>query len=203
MSKGVITKENILKKSAELFNVYGYHGCTLSDIMSATNLKKGGIYNHFKNKDEIALGAFDHSFQKVIRRFRERLDQDTSSLDKLNSIIEVFGSFAEDPVVKGGCPVFNTAVDSTNTHPLLTKKARESINTLKTYIEIKVKEGIAAGEFIENVNSNEVSTLIITTLEGAIIMSRVNGNTECVDIAMKHLKQHIALFSIKKESKEI
>jgi TetR/AcrR family transcriptional repressor of nem operon len=30
----------------------------MADLMAATGLKKGGIYNHFRNKDDIALAAF-------------------------------------------------------------------------------------------------------------------------------------------------
>ena len=42
MNKGINTKEKIVEKSAELFSKYGYNGCSLSDIMNETNLKKGG-----------------------------------------------------------------------------------------------------------------------------------------------------------------
>ncbi|MEO1055058.1 MAG: TetR/AcrR family transcriptional regulator [Bacteroidota bacterium] len=189
--KGELTKEKIIERSAELFNIYGYHGCSLSDIMKATKLKKGGIYNHFKNKDEIALEAFDYSYQAVIKRFRSRLDHDKTVTEKLNSIIEVFASFAPEPVVKGGCPIFNTAVDSSNSHPALREKAKQGINNLRKYIEIKIEEGKANGEVRQDVVANELSTLLIITLEGAIIMSRVNGNNIHADIAVKHLKGYL------------
>ena len=49
MNKGEETRSLIIEKSAELFNTLGYNGCSLNEIMEATQLKKGGIYNHFKN----------------------------------------------------------------------------------------------------------------------------------------------------------
>ena len=205
MSKGISTKELIIEKSSELFNIYGYHGCSLSEIMQATSLKKGGIYNHFRNKDEIALEAFTHNFNKVIERFRRQLDKASNAEEKLYATIEVFASFAYDPIVRGGgCPIFNTAVDATNTHPQLKQKAREGINTLKRYIEIKVEEGIAQGEFNKHVDSHQVSSLIICTLEGAIIMSRVNPDDRCISIAKDHLKNYIKeqLLSQEKRKKD-
>ena len=190
MSRGLDTREKIISKSAELFNVHGYHGCSLSDIMEATNLKKGGIYNHFKNKDEIALAAFDYSFKKVLRQFRKRLDHDKTPTEKLNSIIEVYAKLASIPGMEGGCPIFNTAVDAANSHPLLKQKANEAINSLKKYIEIKVQEGIASGEFRKDADQNDIATLMIITLEGAIIMSRVNDKS-CIDVAVKSLKRYL------------
>ena len=190
--KEISTREKIIQQSAELFNIYGYHGCSLSHIMDATNLKKGGIYNHFKNKDEIAVEAFNYNYNRMLKRFRDRLDQDKTCLDKLYSVIDVYVSLIDDPLVKGGgCPIFNTAMDSTNTHPELKKKAQEGIKSLKKYIEIKVEEGIKAGEFRSNIDIKEVSTLFIATLEGAIVMSRIDDNRECVEFAAGYLKRYI------------
>jgi hypothetical protein len=103
----------------------------------------------------------------------------------------VFASFYKDPVTEGGCPIFNTAVDSNGTHPELTEKAREAINTLKRYIEIKIDEGKESGEFKPETKSEELSSLIILTTEGALIMSRVNNDPAPVTAAIKYLKNTI------------
>ncbi|MEM1406003.1 MAG: TetR/AcrR family transcriptional regulator [Bacteroidota bacterium] len=192
MRRGTDTKERIITKSAELFNSYGYHGCSLSDIMTATNLQKGGIYNHFKNKDQIAQEAFDYSYNRVIKRFRKLLGEAKSPLEKLYTVIDAFASFADDPVVKGGgCPIFNTAMDSTNTHPELKRKARLGIESLITYVEIKLNEGIAEGVFRPDVDVKFFASLLIMTLEGAIVMSCVQDNNYGVQTASRFLKDHI------------
>lgn len=184
------TKENIIEKSAALFNTKGYNGCSLNDIMEATGLKKGGIYNHFANKDEIAFESFDYSFELVKTRFKEALSHCDTSYQKLMAIIDVFASFYDNPVTQGGCPIFNTAVDSTGIHPSLTEKARTAINHLKRYIEIKIDEGIESGEF-KNANSEDISTLILISLEGALIMARVNNDYGPMTTTVKHLTQMI------------
>ena len=188
---GKETQAKIIKASARLFNMRGYHGCSLQDIMDATKLKKGGIYNYFHNKDEIAFAAFDYSFNLILTRFREALDKARTSRQKLYAILEVFASFYKAPVTDGGCPIFNTAVDSTDTHPDLTQRAREAINTLKRYIEIKIDEGKESGEFKLATKSEELSSLIILTMAGALIMSRVNNDPAPVTTAIKYLKNVI------------
>ncbi len=185
------TKEYIIQQSAALFNTKGYNGCSLQDIMKATGLKKGGIYNYFKNKDEIAFESFDYSFNLIKQRFKEGLSNCKSSFDKIIAIIAVFESFHTNPVTLGGCPIFNTAVDSTGIHPSLTEKARTAINHLKRYIEIKIDEGIESGEFSTYIKSEELSTLILTSMEGALIMARVNNDHGPVDTVVKHLKKQM------------
>src|SRR6266567_4555201 len=51
----------ILAQAAQLFSRQGYFGSSLSDIMHETGLEKGGIYNHFNSKEQLALEAFDYA----------------------------------------------------------------------------------------------------------------------------------------------
>jgi len=195
MNKGLETRELIIERSAELFNTLGYNGCSLNEIMDATHLKKGGIYNHFKNKDEIALAAFEYSYTKVLKRFKTYLSKESTSYNKLLSIIEVFYSFGANPVVNGGCPIFNTAIDATDLHPLLKKRAQEAINTLLKYVEIKIEEGKIEGEFRSSARASDISLLLVSTMEGALMVSRVNDNTKALrtaaDLMKSYLKQNL------------
>jgi AcrR family transcriptional regulator len=191
MKKGNTTHQLIIERSAELFNTRGYSASSLSDIMEATGLKKGGIYNHFKNKDEIAYAAFDYSYDLVLKRFKDKLAENKTSLEKIYSIIEVFISFGKKPVVKGGCPIFNTAMDATDVHPNLKKKAQEAINTLLKYVEIKIEEGKIEGEFKSSVNAPDFALLLVSTLEGALMISRVNGNSRHIESAGELISNYV------------
>jgi len=185
------TKQLIIQKSAALFNTKGYNACSLNDIMKATGLQKGGIYNHFKNKDEIAIESFDYSFELIKNRFQNALANCSTGHEKIMAIIDVFASFYTEPVTLGGCPIFNTAVDSSGIHPSLTEKARSAINHLKRYIELKIDDSINSGEFKPGIKSEELSTLIIISMEGALIMARVNNDSGPVHTVVKYLTQMI------------
>lgn len=191
MKKGELTYDLIVERSAELFNLYGYHRTALSDIMTATGLKKGGIYNHFSNKDEIAKAAFDRAYEKVIRRFRMRLNECKNASGKLFAIVEVFKSFYTEPVYKGGCPIYNTAIETTDAYPELKSKAIEAVNMLHSYIEIKIREGIESGEFQQDVVAADIATFVMTSLEGSMILSRVNGDPAYVERSCRLVTEYL------------
>ncbi|GIU89776.1 MAG: hypothetical protein KatS3mg010_0875 [Acidimicrobiia bacterium] len=46
-----------------MFNRRGYVGASMRDLVDATGLEKGGIYNHFGSKEQLALEAYDHAMQ--------------------------------------------------------------------------------------------------------------------------------------------
>ncbi len=83
MKKGDRTRENIIMKSAAIFNQKGYAGTSLNDIIADTGIKKGGIYRHFASKDDIALEAYNYAASLVNRRFSEAADQEQSASGRL------------------------------------------------------------------------------------------------------------------------
>jgi TetR/AcrR family transcriptional repressor of nem operon len=62
MTKGEQTRRRIVEAAAPIFNIRGYEGASLSELMAATGLKKGGIYRHFSSKEELAAEAFDYTW---------------------------------------------------------------------------------------------------------------------------------------------
>ena len=181
----------IIEKAADLFNRQGFDGCSLSDIMAATSLQKGGIYNHFKNKDEIALSAFDYTFNQLILRYRSKLESSDSSSKKLKKMFDMFRNYFDHPDLRGGCPIANTAVYSADTHPALRKRVIAAIDQMEEYIAIKLEEGKYTGEFDRNMNSKEISKMILSTLEGAIVLSRVKKDKSHLTKVVNQLENFV------------
>src|SRR5690242_17531210 len=110
ITKGEQTREMILQKAAQVFNRRGYFAVSMSDIMEATGMEKGGIYNHFTSKDDLALQAFDYAVDLVRQSYAAAVKGHYNAIDRLVAIIGIFrGITAGDPL-PGGCPVFKTAL---------------------------------------------------------------------------------------------
>jgi TetR/AcrR family transcriptional repressor of nem operon len=191
MSKGEETKVKILQQAAELFNQQGYAGSSISDIMRVTGLQKGGIYNHFKSKDDLALQAFDYAIACVSQRTRSVLRIKRHAVERLQAIIGVFSSYLDNPPIRGGCPLLNTAVESDDAHPALRERAQQGMNSWRQLICLIIDKGIERGEIRSDVNPDEVATIMIATLEGAMMMSKLYGDSIHMLRAINHLNQYI------------
>ncbi|MGF1489152.1 MAG: TetR/AcrR family transcriptional regulator [Prochloraceae cyanobacterium] len=185
------TKAKIIQISAELFNTKGYSGTSISDIMEATGLKKGGIYNHFKSKEELALAAFDYAFQQISIRTLKVWKKHSNAKDRLLAIVANFSSYIDNPPIFGGCPILNTAIESDDTHPALQKKALEAMNSWRSLICRIIEKGIAKEEINPSTNADEVASVIICTVEGSIMMSKLYRDSIHLDRAIQHLSQYI------------
>lgn len=189
--KGEQTKEFILARTAPVFNRMGYFGARLDDIVRATGLEKGGIYNHFASKDELALAAFDYSIGLVEKRFERALDGKRHAIDRLLAIVSVFHDTIEDPPVSGGCPLLNTAIEADDAHPELRDRARKAMDAWYGLTRRVVMKGIERGEIRPEADPDSVATMMIASLEGAIMMSKLYDDPMHIRRSVEHLKWYI------------
>ena len=66
--KGEVTRLAIEDAAIELFMEHGYHATSMRQIAEQAGLALGGIYNHFKSKDEIfeAIVVDKHPYKKIL-----------------------------------------------------------------------------------------------------------------------------------------
>ncbi|BAZ69613.1 MAG: TetR/AcrR family transcriptional regulator [Pelatocladus maniniholoensis HA4357-MV3] len=191
MSKGEETKAKILQQAAELFNQQGYAGSSISDIMRVTGLQKGGIYNHFSSKDELALQAFDYAIAQIKKLYRDAWRSKHHAIERLQAIMGVFHRYINHSPIKGGCPLLNTAIESDDTHPALRKRAQQAMDSWRELICLIIEKGIERGEVRPTVNADEFATIMIAMLEGAVMMSKLYGDEIHLDRAIKHLNDYM------------
>ena len=191
MKKGERTRRRIVERSAQVVNTKGYAGASMSDLVLVTGLEKGGIYNHFGSKEQLALEAFDYAAGIMRERFREALEAESGALDRLCAVVDVLGALAEDPPVPGGCPVLNTAVEADGANPALKERAAEAMGGWLRLVGREVKEGVKRGELSPQADPRAVASVVVATLEGAVMLSRLHDDPAHMERAVRHLKDHL------------
>ncbi len=188
-SKGQKTRERIVAEAANLFNQRGFEGSSMSDVMAATGLEKGGIYRHFSSKEELAAEAFDYAWKSAFETRIHDLEQVPNSIEKLKRFIVNF--INGRPAVPGGCPVLNTAVEADDGNLLLRDRVRAAWREWRDYLAEIVAAGLKRKEIQPEVDAKQVATLIISSLEGALMIARLERNKEALLTARSHLERYL------------
>ena len=176
MHKGEATRQRIIAQAAPIFNQRGFTGCSMQDLMDATGLEKGGIYRHFSNKEELAAEAFSFALAQSIKLRTPSAEEGSSAIARLRAIIETFVS--EPSAVAGGCPLMNTAIDADDGNPTLRQLALLGIRSWRKRLCLIVEHGLSTGEIHHGVESRMVGNVIIATLEGALMISRLERSKD-------------------------
>jgi TetR/AcrR family transcriptional regulator, transcriptional repressor for nem operon len=188
--KGEQTRREIIRKAAPIFNHKGYEGAALSDLMRATGLEKGGIYRHFESKQKLAGEAFDYAWGIALDTRFEGTQDIPNAVDRLKQVVRNFRD-RRAGLVPGGCPLLNTAIDSDDGNPQLRVKARRALSSWLDRLRSIAEEGRRRGDVRSDVDSAKLATLIASTLEGSLMVSRLQRNDEPLDLACRHLEEYL------------
>lgn len=190
MNKGERTKREIVRTAAPLFNQKGFEGTSLSDLMSATGLQKGGIYRHFASKEELAAEAFDYAWEKAVAGRLDGVSDVPDSVDRLKKMI---GNFVDKRagLVAGGCPLLNAAIEADDGNPVLRERVKGAFRSWSNRISSVVSQGIKNREIVANTNAQALSKLIIGTLEGALMISRIEREEGALHSARAFLFEYL------------
>ena len=200
MRKGEQTRQEIIRKAAPIFNQRGYEGAGLSDLMKATGLEKGGIHRHFESKQQLATEAFDYASNLALDARFEGTEEITNTVDRLKQIVRNFRD-RRVGLVPGGCPLLNTAIDSDDGNPQLREKARRALKSWLDRLRWIIDEGKRNGEIRRSVDSFELPILIVSTLEGSLMVSRLYQQEGPRDLVCSHLEEYLETEVRAKESK--
>ena len=191
MSKAQQTKARIVRQAAELFNQKGYAGSSIADVMQATGLKKGGIYNHFKSKDELTLAAFDYAVSVISQQIWQGVKTERNAIERLQALVSAYLIYINEPPIAGGCPILNTAIEADDLDSPLRDRAMAAVNSWRGLIVRIVQKGIDKKEVRSTIEPDTVATIIICTIEGAIMMSQLEKNPVHLQRAIAHLQGYI------------
>lgn len=191
MGKGEQTREHIIEQAAGLFNRKGYAGASMSDVMEATGLQKGGIYRHFGSKEELAVEAFDFAVRRMGQRFADAVQGRSGAVERLGAIVRVYAAVPLDPPVPGGCPVLNAAVENDHGNPVLRERVRAAMDGIRDLVRRVAAQGIERGELRPDLDPDELATVLVATLEGAIMLTQLYDDAGHVRRAAEHLERHL------------
>ncbi len=189
MTKGEQTRRKIVAAAAPIFNQRGYEGSSLNDLMEATGLKKGGIYRHFSSKEELAAEAFDYTWEAAWNARLLHVDEKANGIEKLMQLIANFVDYRFP--VAGGCPILNTAIDADDGNPVLRARVAKALRSWLARLQTIVKQAKERGEIRAGVDPKTVATLIVASLEGALMMSRLERNDDPLRRVQEHLNRYL------------
>lgn len=191
MAKGEDTRLMIIEKSSKLFNQKGFAGTSMSDIMKSTQLKKGGIYNHFSSKEEIRLASFYYNFDLMKKAVNEIIKAKNSSEEKLLAMFDFYRDYALNPVIEGGCPIINSIIDSTQHDIHLREAVDNAIEQLLNSLIRIIKNGKRFNEFSDEVDEEKSAITIYSLIQGGILLSRGKNDKAYMNAVCDQLNDYI------------
>jgi len=191
LTKSEKTTKFIIETVAPIFNQKGYAATSMIDITKATGLTKGAIYGNFKNKEEIAIAAFNKNVNDLLKRIAAHQEQSKSPLQKLYLITDFYRNYYRYSQELGGCPILNIGVDANNQDTSLLEQVRYVINKTQNNITKMVVWGKDIGEIKQDVNASHFAKQLYSHIQGAIFMTYTMDDNSYLISAMDEMDKII------------
>ncbi|QTE39797.1 TetR/AcrR family transcriptional regulator [Mucilaginibacter gossypii] len=195
LTKAERTKQFILETAAPIFNQKGISGANIDDVLAATKLTKGCLYGHFEGKEDLALQVVDH----MLNTNGEKMLQTISKGKTAKAKVFAFLDFYKDPLntyLKGGCPVFNIAVESDDNFPAVKEKIAGVIRHGQEIFVSILNQGIADGEFSDKLDPAVYAFKAVAAVEGAVVMCRAMNTAKPMAGLLRDLKAELESYAI-------
>ena len=191
------TTAYIIETVAPIFNKHGYIGTSMSDLTEATGLTKGAIYGNFENKEALALSAFEHNRNMLLKAIDDKLSTGTEALARLYSLLNFYKQYDVFTLPMGGCPLLNVGVDAQGNNKLLAAAVKETIKEIEGKIALILENGAKQNEIKLPVPPLQFAKQLFTMVQGAVAMSTMTQDRKYLVNTITYLE-----FLVKQELKK-
>ena len=178
MSRPDRSRAALIDTAATLFRRQGYAATGLNQILGEARVKPGSLYHHFpQGKQQLAVAVVDTAGAAIERLLRRFLATDRSVADLVDRWIDVLAAGLTGDQ-RDGCPIEPIATESVNASPPVRAASARAFKGWCVAIEERLRS-----EGWSTEDANDVSVAVISLIEGALILSRIAGDTTALSAA--------------------
>jgi TetR/AcrR family transcriptional repressor of nem operon len=170
----VSNKDRILNDGLKVMLERGYVGASVRDIVEAAGVPQGSFTNHFVSKEAFSLEILERYFANSRIMIAETLRNDAvAPLKRLRAYVDASIAAVKSHEVKNGCLVGNFAAEASDHSELIRRRISDIYAELREATAYCLKAAVKAGELPKNFKINDVADFIVTGLQGAWLVSKV------------------------------
>jgi len=192
VTKGLETKQKIINKSLQLFSVKGYYNTSINDILEATGLTKGGLYGHFKSKEEIWYAVYDQAvtiWKDIVFKDIRKIDDPLKKIEKVldNDLQNYLGA----DVFEGGCFFLNMLVELSGQSNTMGNCILKGIIGFSEVITMWMKEAHEKNMLKPGLKLNEIAKFIVVSINGCAALYPSTRDPEIWKLTLKQINYYI------------
>ena len=166
-TKGDMTRQNIIKKSMQLFSVKGYYNTSIDSIVKATGLTKGGLYGHFRNKEDIWYAVYDECAKIWKRIVFAGVREISDPLQRIEKVIEnALQNYLGEWVFEGGCFLVNALADLSGQSSTMSNHVLQGFRSFSQLLRSWLEEAEQQGRLKGGLNLDEIATFLVIAING-------------------------------------
>jgi TetR/AcrR family transcriptional repressor of nem operon len=170
----ISNKDKILANGLKVVLERGYVGASVRDIVEAAGVPQGSFTNHFASKEAFSLEILDLYFANNRGVIAATLRNEAlSPLKRLRAYIDASIGAIRNHGLKNGCLVGNFAAEASDHSEIIRKRVSAIYAEVRQAVTECLKAAVQHGELPKSFKTGEMATFVVTGLQGAWLVSKV------------------------------
>ncbi|MGH8967802.1 MAG: TetR/AcrR family transcriptional regulator [Actinomycetes bacterium] len=177
------TRARLVATTAALLQRQGYEATSIKRIVTDAGATFGSLYHFFpEGKEQLAAEALRYGAEDFADLLRRGLSASDDPGEAVSRCALLLADTLRESEWTDGCPVAATALEIIGRSPLIQQASDQALMQWRELIAAKLRaSGIEAGA------AHGLACTVLSTLEGAELLSRVSGDDEPLRLAATHL----------------
>ncbi|MGG3283575.1 TetR/AcrR family transcriptional regulator [Paenibacillus solani] len=168
-------KTMILNHAKLLFIEKGYDRATMDDLCVSTQMSKGNLYHHFKNKEVLFLQLLAQHAEQMSQKWLRSAEQSTSPSEQLLEMADLFGRDCESPLIQALEEYAKTLSSESEALATLREITEVAYRAIRQVLQKGIEQGAFINEDIESLSFGVMSTLAGAT-QLCLTMPKLSGD---------------------------
>ena len=169
--RGGETRRRILEVAAEAFADRGYAGTSLSEVLKASGVTKGGFYFHFPSKEALALATLRHKQEQWAGAVMASVLQLPGAIDQLEAMVEALCDLHEQD--RACRAISRLCTELGDEHPELRPQLGTQLTTWMDIVASIIRKGQDEGEIRPDVDPVTAAEVAVGSFIGLETVSQV------------------------------
>ena len=173
----------IVRAAATLFRRNGYAATGINEIAEMAGAPKGSLYHYFPDgKDQIGEAAVRFAGKGVVATLEKLEQEHRTAAGMVHAYCRLVVGWMAKSGFRDGCPISTTLLESAPQSAGIALAGREAFAAWRAVIaRALLRDGFSKAE------AGRLATLAVSSIEGALILARVQSSGEPIEDVAKSL----------------
>lgn len=184
------TRERLIDAARDLFLRQGYTATGIAQILQAADAKSGSLYHFFPTKEDLLLAVLQWYRNNIWSALLGPIfDRVNDPIERVFALLNGYRQMLIMTEFSHGCPIGNLAIEVCESIPAAREIINENFSNWQTAIQQCFDE--ASGRFPDGVDTKQLATFTLTTMEGGVMLARSYRTLDPFDAAVSQLRDYI------------
>lgn len=169
----------VLDRIVEAFWRGGYEGTSVDDLVAATGLKRGSLYNAFGDKEAMFLAALDRYAGRLMDPVRQAL-ADPNPRRGLADVMEAYIALMEDQSCPRGCLAVGACAELGGRDDALGRRVAAELVQAEVDLTAAIARWQSAGRLRSDRDPRQLARFLASLVQGMATVHKATGDAGAI-----------------------